>query len=295
MKQEETNTFEKLHGFAQAEIDRVSSFYRNLIWALSLIIAVGLVAMGFLYVNNMIEIKDDYKNKIDLIEQNYQLVRDANVAKITNEINEKIEIEFNVQRISELITTKTNERVTAIADNLIKNRIDEKVQPIYRRLQETEALTDIKIAQLIFDYYVLNANNDSKVAFIALLEWSQNESYKLFDQANKEISIIIRELDKEYHYPYLISQGFPIENKNLSDLQKDFVNELRIADRSIFIKDVMREKTITNDTKTELFLYIIENSISLRNAYLAAKNYIELNELDIIPYHFNEIIKNPSK
>lgn len=98
--------YEKLVSFAQKEIEWVRGAYK---WLAGLITLIFIVGAAFTW-GSFNELRSE-------------------VGNIKKEITKKIEIEFEDENVRELVKTAAEKRIDIVADNIIEEKIDEKLSP----------------------------------------------------------------------------------------------------------------------------------------------------------------------
>lgn len=224
------------------EIGKVHSFYKILIGAVTIVIAVGIWC-SYKYLNDFkIEIKEtgehtqkQVKDDTDkfLISSQQDLKKE--LAKVEQEVTGQINEEFKKEQISKLVQETAQQRIDKIADELIKKQIETQIAPLRKDIQFTKssleeklqniqesekelsrtlseshkALEDIKL-QSEFMMTFFAAQCDDRSAYDKLCVWGKDPSFPM----SKQASMASLEINKSYtglagDKPYL---AIPLNN-----------------------------------------------------------------------------------
>jgi hypothetical protein len=169
--------YEKIQGFAQIEIDRVHKIYKLLAWILGIIFTVGITLATILIDKSVSDIEKKYEQKyLSALEEakiNIRKEIDGELKIAREKINTEINQEFEKDNIQNMVIDQTKMRIDEIADPIIKSQITIKIDPIKNDIKNLHS----EIDHIIFDYYLLAIENDSRSAFTKLYDLSNGNYF----------------------------------------------------------------------------------------------------------------------
>lgn len=311
---------------ARKEISWVHSAYKFIAGAVTLIIAVGI----FFTFKSASDLKDDLRQegqraqaaqKSDFESLGRKLRQDlqGEVEDMRKEVAKRIDTEFDVKQISELVRDKAKERIDVIADVLIQKNITNQIAPVraefleqlsqskeeirqrvekldedskQTRKTELELQTTIAEAhelltkldeQSAFTMAVIAAQNDDRGAFEKLKQWASDPKNRMRDEAKKIMQAIITS-----YYDPNNTKNFGIFPWSQIPVKPESLNIQEIgqiwsatpsASAKGFIDDIWGNTNITQVQKLSFFHSVIEKDS--RNSLLAANRaaYLLAGEL----------------
>jgi len=160
----ELDRYERIVDRAHKEIAGVRYVYMCLVGVLGFIIAGGI---GLLTYSNY--------STIGEMESNLE----KRVGKLEKRVEERIEEQFDRENIRKTVEDKAKERIDAIADKLIGERINEKAADSEKRLGALEEETEknLKAMQTRSEFLltVLRAQNGDKESWFKLIQIAEKE------------------------------------------------------------------------------------------------------------------------
>jgi len=187
--------YKELSDHAKDQIDRAWKAYGILARILGIIISVGLIVLYFLY-----------GNSYELLEKNIR----EKLSIVSDKVEKRIETEFADQKIKDMIQKSANDEVKKRIDVLqIKNMIDKEVNAIIENqinplnkqikllkneneqaLQDLSSLTELNL--------VLNNATYEIKSLRRLKEIAANQNYKLSLVAEKSLTRLVEEIERDY-------------------------------------------------------------------------------------------------
>jgi len=239
--------YEKISGRSEKEMERVYTFYKRLVWSLTVISVAVVVSFGILYFQRWSELREEMNQKITTLE---------------SQVTTRVDSEISPEKISKLAKTK----VDSVTEELIRAKaaeiIDPKFQTIDRRLTDAEE-------SLSFDLQALLATRDSRRDFDGLRRFAANPASKYKDRAVE----IVRSLSENSVTSTLITGGFKWasigvdpDRVGLADITPHYRDLISAADKEVAF-DV-----IWSSTKFSTFekLNFAINDLMERDSSLAA-------------------------
>lgn len=243
--------FEKIVDRAHTEIEGVRMVYKWLLGAIvSAVTIVAVVGMYYSY-KSMSDFKAEIRFegerlKADLTKESTALAADLkeelsktlskDVAELSDEVQKRVEREFQTSNISALIRSNAVARVQEIADPLIKKEIDAKLAPRIIAAENRLATLDKEIGEARgtrddlrersrFAMTVIFAQNDDRKSFDQLKAWSEDPEFPFKNEAQQAWAKIL----DEHATPFTVSgftvpwaEGIDPAKLSFSDLKNDF-------------------------------------------------------------------------
>lgn len=170
------NTFE-IFQYAKQEIDNVRSVYKWLASILGIIIVFGASLIAFFSYNNIKDVRNEMQNetdriaknvneRLDLIKEKIQFDLEKEVYLVERGVKERIDAEFDKDNIQKLVTNTADEKINLYANEIIKTRMINDVQPL---IDETRKNIDSLKERLIKINSATQSNVESAKKDIDLL------------------------------------------------------------------------------------------------------------------------------
>ncbi len=286
--------YEKIHDFAQSEINRISSVYKHLFWVLTVVFLFGISVGGFIIGKSISDIEYKYEAAYEKAvndkteEIRTELENTWNSAK--SELNQRINKEFEQGNITNLVENTAQERIDKTADGIIQKSIDTKITPIKDDIIEFEKDINKRISNTMLDAYYLGARSDSKEAFMELLRLSKEKDYGRYRIANKQVHSTIMGLDSRIKVkPPSAKLAANVVNMNYEELLNYYNDISSEQDRFYNVKLIWENQNINENIKIKFFLYLLNNDTNLLTCYFVGKTMVAKYNLDIEAYEFDQI------
>lgn len=284
--------YNKIQAFAQIEIERVYKTFKTLIWTISLVFTVGVAVAAIVIGRSVADVKEKYERSVE--GQFIEIQKNINnqIDSTRKIVNARIEDEFEKENITLLVEHTAKERVDKVADSIITKLVAQKIQPIENNIAKLEKNTNEKLERLLFDYYLLQIDNDSRDAFTKILNYSLDNSYPFKKEAKAKIEEKLIELNKQLKIGYLGSMYKlgKIDGLNVEEIVSKYINQYRESERIIFLSQFFK-LDIGFEKNIQVLFAILKIETSLERSYLISKKLVNNLKLDIPPYKFEKILE----
>jgi hypothetical protein len=230
-KQDQIDVLEKLEKLidrSDKEVDRVYKVYRILAGAVTIILAVGIGTLGYVSYNSLKDMRSDMREEMSAIRartsqemndlkhktsEESAFLRDrlkseqaTIVADVGKKVNQRVEDEFNKENIQTLVNAKASERIDKIADSLIGQQIEKRIDPKIKAaedkvksLDEQVGKTETSVRELKtlsdFAATMVAAQYNDRAAFDQLRIWADDKSYPSQNSAAQAVRKILEDHD----------------------------------------------------------------------------------------------------
>lgn len=302
---------------AHKEIEGVRSIYKWLAGSLAVIMAVGVATASYITYKTFGDMKADMRSEIELIKgrmsQEMEMLAkrltfdlEAKIRSVEREISNRIDEEFDKERIHGLVERKARERIDSIADTLIKQEIQQAVTPRIRQLEQRLAVFDenllrgnrqlqenqrlVEEVKALSDilYFVIRAQVDDRRAYDKIKELTRSNTKQLADLAGS----VILAINKKYtDTPFYLDQGrsLQIEGKPASEASVAVVVSAFKSENTIYRKGAMDALAQMKDKKAVPFIIghlRSESSLQVVAAGIRALSHITGQESEPLDYDY---------
>ncbi len=132
---------------ANTQIDRVSKIHWTLLIILGLVIAVGI----FFTYRTASDFKTEVRNEVEILKK---------------EVEKRIDDELSKEQLHKLITEKVSERITKVADDLIKQHIAANISPTIIELTNKLSEVSLELNKIKENRKKLDELNDFTLTFL---------------------------------------------------------------------------------------------------------------------------------
>ncbi|MBN2410766.1 hypothetical protein JXQ31_03670 [candidate division KSB1 bacterium] len=310
--------YKEIIDHAHKEIEWVRKAY---IWIAS-IIGLIIIVGGFFTYSNFNDLKSDIKEfkdktekdieqfkdnrlkQLDLMFEEIKLSSNIEATKIQTEIKNKIETEFDDKNIKSLVEQVAKNRIKNIADELINENIEDRINPQLITIQNKLSLLDEKLTESSkksielneltdFSIILLSAQNDDREAFDKLLYYMEFDNPK-FNQIAMNAILSIR-----MHYGGVLVPGYLninwIEYDNPTKLNiNEFIkiyNTLPPIFHADIVNNIWSNQIISKEAKIKFLIDILKNDRSLTAVFYAGKFLSDESKLKWQPFDIKPFIE----
>jgi len=247
--------FEKILDRSDKEINKIHSMYKLAAWLVTGAATIITLLGAFIFFNNMKELKDDARKRVDDYIQSAN--KDINDFKVTilnkmnhsadsiktsfnenliivgNKVNNRIDEEFKEKNIS----LRIEQKIDTLNNQIIEDKIKDKVLPEIDR-------TEKNISELEFRLIEIAVMNDERKAFDKIISWANDNSNSFQKDA-----ILLKEkiLNMDYNfYVYVFlatSEGYFVDPRSMNEIENKY-NNVTKENRKNLIREVWRSEKI---------------------------------------------------
>ncbi|MFZ2147777.1 MAG: hypothetical protein WAV28_11210 [Sedimentisphaerales bacterium] len=299
--------YQKIINRADKEIERVHRTYYLVSKILGVIIVAGITAVTFITWNTIADMRGDLREETNTITSRFN----DEVDLVGRQVRSRIEEEFNKENIHDLVQTTAKERIDAVADVFISEKIDEKVIPlinvIVKQIEdannrlvalEDKFTNDLKVKQETFIEYLITvsaAENGDRKSYERLKTWGEDNTFMLSSQANVAYGKI-----RSMHNSPIYRSGFNVPWKegidpsklSLSDLKKNYENISASAPRLklALIEYIWKREDIQKRNRMEFLIEVLKTDDSLDALEYAGRFFSEGAGVKFHPLASKEIL-----
>lgn len=218
-KQKEVNLLDNLQKIidrSDKEVDRVYRVYRTLAGAVTLILGIGIATIGYVSYNSVKDMRIDLREEMStirartsqemndfkqrtseefiLLKNHLKSEQEMIVTNVGKKVNQRMEDEFNKENIQTLVNAKATERIDKIADSLIGQQIEIKIDPKIKVAEEKIKNVDQQVAKTAesikelrsltdFATVVIAAQNHDRAAFEQLKVWAEDKLFPYHEKS----------------------------------------------------------------------------------------------------------------
>jgi len=316
----EIDRFQSIVDRANKEITGVRHVYIWLASILGLIIIAGITAISLTTWNTIGDMRSDLREETKLITSRLE----DEVDLVGRQVTSRIEEEFDKDNIHDLVQTAANERIDAVADQIISKNIIEEVNPLASQLRDLNdriVVMDKKLEQIIEDSKqrlgalekethkelvalkeesqlvatIVRAENNDRRAFEQIRKWHNDESFQFSAEATAAYQKI-----RSMHNSPIYRSGFTVPWKNgiepsklnLSDLKKNYQN-ISVSTphlKPALIEYIWKREDIPKRNRMEFLIEVLKTDDSLVAVEYAGRYFAEGASLSKDPLAVDEFV-----
>ncbi len=309
----EIDRYQSIVDRAYKEIIGVRHVYIWLAGVLGLIIIAGITVISLIAWNTIGDMRSDLREEIKIITSRLESEVDLVGRQVTNRIEE----EFNKDKIHDTVQTTAKERIDAVADEFIGMKINDMVMPLVNSISkqiedannrltalEDKYKTTIKLAEnnlrkqeKITEYLIAfsDAQNGDRKAYDRLATWGEDKTFFLSSQATAAHA----KIRSMHSFPLFQEQSLiwkeGIDPAGFTFVElKNFYNTIQISDaktKTTLITYIWKREDIPKKDRMEFLINIIKNDSNLEAVEFAGRYFNQAANLKYDPLAVDEFVK----
>ncbi|MGA2333013.1 MAG: hypothetical protein ABSG75_14760, partial [Syntrophales bacterium] len=319
------DTLQRIIDRSDKEVDRVYKIYRILAGAITLILVIGIGTLGYVSYNSVKDMQRDLRQEMDrlktraaqemndfqqktseefiLLKNHLRSELEMVVTNVGKRVNQRIEDEFNKDNIQTLVNTKASERIDKVADLLIGQQVEKKIDPKMKAAEEkikdvnqqvaktAESIKDLR-SETDFITAVNAAQNNDRIAFEKLKMWAEDKSFPFYERAGQAFRKVMQDHQSAFgktpvDVPW--KEGVDHSKFTIEDLRKVYDDAGNY--KASVIKYVWERKDLTKKEKMQFLIDIIKSEKDLFFLEYAGRYFIQESKQKVYEIAYWEHLK----
>jgi hypothetical protein len=238
------------------------------------------------FAQDMNDSKQRISEELLLLKNHLKSEQEAIVTDVGKKVNKRIEDEFNKDNIQTLVKSRAEERIDKVADSLIGQQIEKKINPKIDAANEKIINMDQKVVKATekirnlssetdFMSVFNSAQSNNRAAFEKLKLWSEDKDYPYRERALQAYRKIMEDHQSALPLNPVDPQWRPgIDPSNLTFHELCKIYDGAGIYRAGILKYVLQRKDVTKKEKMQFLVDIIKSEQDLKFLEYAGQCFI---------------------
>lgn len=303
------------------EVDRVYKIYRILAGAVTTMLVVGIGAICYVGYDSVREMRKDLREEMGvfraktgqemtdfkqktveeftLLKSHAKAEQELIVADVGKKVNSRIDLEFDKDNIQRLVSTKAVERIDKIADPLIAQHVEKRIDPKIKAAENSienanrevaKTAASLKELKAVSDFstVVVAAQSNDRSAFEQLRTWADDKNSPHQERAFQVFRKVMEDHNRlafdVVDIPW--REGVDPSKLPIRELTSLY-NDAGVYKRSV-IKYVWERKDIPKREKMQFLVNVIKEEKNLTFLEYAGRKFLQESKQQVFPIAYWE-------